>query len=625
MAPSSSARPSTTNTLSGDPAPSRSSGGQAPAPGSSGGDGAAAMASEPSPVFDESRLISFAHYDRLPLAFIPLLWSLPWFFRIVQRIQRALVAELPDPIETNVRLWSCNVGPSSSGEPPAVPFFPGYFVHHAMRPQSTIDVTAPAASSSLRHADGHLGPGDPFEHAQYYRADVPYAAFVLRSTPDLRANHPAYRRVMDDGVLVYNSPLQRYSITAVFATQLLALNGTVTEEIHRVRPFAHHWPSLADSCPSFPSDSDIRRLITPAPFAAYLDLLTHVQRGLRAKSAWAQAAGRLHLDQGFPTVDELRKCGPPDADPRYLGVWINTAPELEGLWLLIRGRVPVYVAEQSTSDDEVSVSLTALIHLLPTRSISELVADRAILQRSSEVPSRAPVEQPTPFNSFLTHPAALGWRSQPSMEHHVIDDPGYPYGWIQAPPVPPARSSRKWQVWAESFYFSDLATIPCFMSMSLARAKDLVEDPVVLYDEENSRKYFLASRPEHYGLVDVEIFGLPLPRWRHFIPEHPTDVDLDKLKPAKAGRWVYTAANPGQHHAGRVQTRPAFMPSPDAPRPPPPSSFIAPPAASSFIAPQAAGSGGAHHVPCAPSGRAAPPSPPARRPLFLAYPAPCWS
>ncbi|KAL1758360.1 hypothetical protein FB107DRAFT_271977 [Schizophyllum commune] len=405
--------------------------------------------------------------------------------------------------------------------------------------------------------DGHLGPSDPFEHAQYFRLDIPYAAFVLRATDALRANHPAYRRALDPSIVVLSAGVNSHSTTAAFVVALQGMNDSLHAEMSQLLPAAREqWSALADSQPSFPADADIRQLVKPAPFAAYVDHFTHVQRGLRAKLAWTEAVKRLSEDQGMPSMEELRKRGAPLADMRFLGVWVNTTPEHAGLWLLLKGRVPIYVAEQVKELKEPIPPSHILLHSLPSRSLGAEVADRALRSRSSYLPPRYPVEQPTTMNAYLTHAGCLGWRPTPQMERHVVDVDGFPHGWIQAPPIPNAKTERSWDVWAQSFYYDGEDRVPCFLKVSRERATEMVEDSFCLYDEEDTRLYFIDGRPEYHGLVDFEVFGMPIPRYRHFYPSHPDDNDLALFSCRPAGRWGYASANLAQRHGGRVQVRP---------------------------------------------------------------------
>ncbi|KAL1658197.1 hypothetical protein GGF50DRAFT_121092 [Schizophyllum commune] len=391
---------------------------------------------------------------------------------------------------------------------------------------------------------------------------MPYAALLLRPTEALRAKHPAFRRVLDNDICVHDASSRRYSATAAYVMQLASLNEAQEEEIARYRSAAAHWPAVIGSRPSFPDASDIRQLIESVPFAAYLDHLTHIQRGLRAKLAWIEQARRLSEDDCWLDMDELRRRGPRDADMKYLGFWANTSTEREGLWLLVRGCVPLYVAEPASDSAAPTTTLSTLVKLLPSRSVPDTVADQALSSKSTYVPVRPVVEQPTAWNTFFTHARHLGWRPDPVLEHHVVEVPGFEHGWIQTPPVPVKQSSRNWERWILSVYEpAPKQTAPCFFHVSKGRAKSEMEldedDYFSMYDDENTRLYLLPEKPTYHGLVEPEVFGYPLPRLPHFFPDHPSSSALHELHAKTMGRWVYSRANPGELHAGLVQLRPA--------------------------------------------------------------------
>ncbi|TRM56333.1 hypothetical protein BD626DRAFT_575794 [Schizophyllum amplum] len=368
-APPSAADPST-NSARGGHAPSGEqapSGVPAPGASMSGSGGATATAgpaASPAPAwpltFRQPRLPSIANYDRTPVADVQLGWVLPWSFRVIHRVQPGYTQDSLDADPVSVGLWSCNIVPISSSTSAHIPFFPG-IVFDPIRLDPSEDITAPATNVSQRYADGHLGPGDPCEHAQYYRPGYPHLAFVRRTSPDLAGRYPSYRVVFHSGNTEVEASANQCCATSAFVDALLTENAEHETVMLRLADVTGQaWPDVATHRPSYPSESDIRMLRSLASMDDYVDLVTHVQRGLRVKLAWIELARLLQEDGRRLPVQELRWRGPLDANMSFLGVWINTAPLDEGLWLYIRGRVPAFVAAPSRTPSSAQDAVSPL-------------------------------------------------------------------------------------------------------------------------------------------------------------------------------------------------------------------------------------------------------------------------
>ncbi|KAL1657574.1 hypothetical protein GGF50DRAFT_121736, partial [Schizophyllum commune] len=474
-------------------------------------------------------------------------------FRRHRRTQRVTINTTNGFVERSALLWSPNITSNNLSD---IPFFPGLHSDpmRATLPSVQIDLSAPADDRTQRYADGHLGPGDPCEHAQYYRPAAPYLAFVRRSGPDVAQRFASYKPLFEGGASVYDPRSGAYRAAASFVHALREENTSYEADISRLRPSTVTWIEFYAARPLFPSPSDISRLSDALAPDAYIDHATRVQRGLRLKMAYATMAKLIAEDHGRPAIRDLRSRGPPDANMEYLGLWINTAPEWEGLWFLIRGRVPVYVASRGSGSNTVDTkTLADLVSALPERSVSRSVADAATPLRSEEAPP--PPDVPEYTTPDFAPPHIQGWKEQPALEHHVLDHPDYPYGWVQAPPVPRARTSAN----RDNFILSsDWDGRPCFILMSDGRASShTVANYVFLYDVENRRRYYLRVYPQIHGLVEPEVFGYPIPRLPHFTCEHLNSVDKDDYKVLPAGRWGYRVANPGEQYPGRAPLRPA--------------------------------------------------------------------
>ncbi|KAL1684908.1 hypothetical protein GGG16DRAFT_119360 [Schizophyllum commune] len=503
---------------------------------------------------DHPRRATVYMYYHAPYAVLHLSWMMPWFYRRHRRVQRVLINSANGFVEKQALLWSSNITSDTISD---IPFFPGLVSDpvRATAPSAQIDLTAYADDRTQRYSDGHLGPGDPCEHAQYYRSGAPYLAFVRRSRTPTTQHLASYRTLFEGGASVYEPRSGAYRASASFVQDLREENSSYEADIVRLRPSTVTWIDFYSARPLFPSPSDISRLSDVMSPDAYIDHATRVQRGLRLKLAYATMAKLVAEDHGRPPVKDLRSRGQPDANMEFLGVWINTAPEWEGLWLLIRGRVPVYVASiVAGSNSADTKALTDLVSGLPERTVPRAIADAAAPLRSDTIPPRPEVpEYSTPD---LAPPHVQGWMEQPALAHHVLDHPDYPFGWVQSPPVPRARTSSN----RDNFILSsDWKGDPCFIHMSDARAQShSVANYIFLYDLENRRRYYLRVYPQVHGLVEPEIFGYPIPRLPHYVCAHTNSTDRGDYKLVPAGRWGYKTANPGDQYVGRVPLRPAL-------------------------------------------------------------------
>ncbi|TRM65134.1 hypothetical protein BD626DRAFT_567069 [Schizophyllum amplum] len=558
---SSAARPSTTS-ASGVPAPASSSSGGSEA--QTGEAARASLALPPLPVFDRPRLLSSANYDLAPTADMTMTWILPYNYRRTRRTQPCVVAHGTTFTETNTHLWSSNIIPTPSSPTTSIPFFPGLL--HPDPPAADLsavpgDPFAPVEDASLRYSDGHLGPGDPCEHAQYFRRDLPYLAFLLRPCTDL-VDHVAYRNPLCARDLTSAGATGDYGATESFVNALQAMNGVLDKEMRELLPHVEEWPELARCCPQAPAYDTIQGLLLLRAPALHIDRVTHVQRQIRAKLAWLEMARLIHQDHGRLSVDELRRYGPLDASMKYLGVWINTAPEHEGLWLFIRGRVPVYIVSPGPRQDDTTAAFHDFVRALPPRAIPPLWADCATVRRAQHVPARL---YPRPFTiggSFWSSARNLGWRENPVMDHHVYDVPGFPHGWVHAPIIPNAKTSRSRDCFCQMTNWNG---DNCFLRMNEKKAKKEIPKHVCLYDEENGRLYVIERPlPTFHGVVEAEKFGLPIPRWPHYYTQHVMSDDERDFQHIPCGRWGYFDANPGQSNAGQVQIRP-LAPAPAIP------------------------------------------------------------
>ncbi|KAL1749944.1 hypothetical protein FB107DRAFT_280128 [Schizophyllum commune] len=544
-------------------APASVPGGNAPAPAQTSSGGVSTMAPLQAteapinaPSFEVPRLPPDAGYDRTPYAQVHLSYILPHFFRRLCRIQRVLYRTTHGLAETPAKLWVSNVEDCNGN---SLPFFPGFVAKPVRDSNSDHDITAPPKSIAHRYADGHLGPGDPCEHAQNYDEEHPYLAFMRRPGPDAASKFACYLPVLEQGTCLFQAATGKYCAEPAFLAALRDENAARESEILRLRPLTASWLSVHRSRPNYPTPDDLGRLAQPSTAAQYIDLVTHVQRGLRCKLAWVTMAQLLADDHGKLSLDELRKRGPPDARVEFLGAWINTASEHDAWWLIIRGRVPAYVASGTQEENAQEASdRAAIVRALPTRAIHPAVANRGLVATSGYI-------APTPDVPLYATPdfasaKMQGWRQVPVLRHHVVDVPGFEHGWVQSPPVPPASTTRSRQ------YFmlgEDWEGNPCFLLRSKDKASSASSSNVAAYDVEGGRKYWLKHVTPMHGLVDTHKFGFPLPRLPHYYTAIIDSVDASDYKSMQSARWVYLEANPGERFAGQVALRPARAPELD--------------------------------------------------------------
>lgn len=235
--------------------------------------------------------------------------------------------------------------------------------YHEFYPGSPLDndhIIAASHQSDFAFPDGRLGPYDWSLHPQHFSLSAPWLGFCRR--PPTGVSH--WKDVLPELVplpLVFlhsNSYPGKGKLDSEFARRFFDraqfLGTSVSQYNHIVRDSSQqgdevHLKHVLDSRPRYPSRANMETLANEDQYWTWEQLLvvfTSAQRGLREMEAWLTmmeywpSRGRSHC-YSLHVVNDDR-----------IGVWLNTADQFNGHWLLNTGVVPVYIIHRFVQDVE---------------------------------------------------------------------------------------------------------------------------------------------------------------------------------------------------------------------------------------------------------------------------------
>lgn len=195
--------------------------------------------------------------------------------------------------------------------------------------------------------DGSLGRFDPLYTPQTWNSDNAHWAFVpnraFRSSQSGIGSSPPEWTSLTFRWEPAAPPSETHGcVTASFHSALVKRAELLEERRKRMcarLPPAHLTRVSAVS--SYPSPSDLRPLLSPREWGDQVDLYACIQRGLMLKNAWLEMMSRLEKSKWTWQTPPFPNGRVPSANQNWTGVWLNSAPEGLGKWLMNQG-VPVY-------------------------------------------------------------------------------------------------------------------------------------------------------------------------------------------------------------------------------------------------------------------------------------------
>ncbi|KAF8643267.1 hypothetical protein AX16_009151 [Volvariella volvacea WC 439] len=233
-------------------------------------------------------------------------------------------------------------------------FYPGY----APRP-----LPANHRDDVVSFYDGHMGPGDWTLYPQHYYEEKPWLGFV-RLPPAADMEPYRYRwRTLDaefvpadfvwtpiPGERTGAGRLNQQFVEAMRA-RVEVLQATMKERSPPMFTCTMDY-DIWRNRPTYPSSSDISVLESREDWlwADLVDTLTPLQRGMKELEAWILMMrywGRRPNDD-IPTSSATMAhfnghSGVSCASRGCVGVWLNGAKEVDAVWLLAIGVIPVYI------------------------------------------------------------------------------------------------------------------------------------------------------------------------------------------------------------------------------------------------------------------------------------------
>ena len=487
-----------------------------------------------------------------------------------------------------------------------------------------------------RRFDGHLGRFDPTKNPQHYDPQLPWLPFVRREriTPFTIESAPlaiawvssSPRNGMEDlgrldTALLIQLTTRNIELDAAISTMTIV--ATIKQE---------YW----DDKPNYPTESEIRGLGGEHHFADAVDLVAHVQRGLKLKNAWIRAMNIIVEERREATTNDWLT-ETPFAVEDILGMWINGAKEEDVYWLL-KHKVPCFIIHEvgiselyglrEDPRNQDFVALTDALYLTPKNNAFDHVALRGKASFNNDrgregIPSVSPTLSAE--DRVGSDPAVQGWEGdkhklleetpetimRPVKQHQLQEDVSRDstppsstrivsvqelevrtiaedrVDWI-VPPAIMGVTAGKWTFWKER----DVATDSYYFCLVSSRPEDCER---VCYDRWERREIFFIEGVETPPGVVSEIgkYGLPAPMARF------VEMSEGKItKEHRASRWLYTTPTAAKGTAGQraptpsanelplkrtaVKNRRNAIPPDVAQHPPPPSASLVP---SSVISP----------------------------------------
>ncbi|KAF8984033.1 hypothetical protein BDQ17DRAFT_1437171 [Cyathus striatus] len=206
----------------------------------------------------------------------------------------------------------------------------------------------PRASEIMQPSfpDGRLGPYDWSLHPQHYCDERPWIHFCRRGLP------PRDHICLEDAELVplpgqWLGSRSHPGLGQICPDFRRILKQRALHLIEDVNKYSCIGPDtmlrrMLNSRPSFPSSDDIESFLDGEPYMAWnyaVQRFTSIQRGLKEMEAW------LFMMSQWPLrgdVAQLRSKQPLCDDAR-IGVWLNGASEIDGIWLLKTEKIPVFI------------------------------------------------------------------------------------------------------------------------------------------------------------------------------------------------------------------------------------------------------------------------------------------
>ncbi|KAK6988172.1 hypothetical protein R3P38DRAFT_3291265 [Favolaschia claudopus] len=492
--------------------------------------------------FSTTRLRSGHGYLRVPPVDDALLFRLPAFSSYHSRVVRVQ--------SVSYLIWS----PNSTQNP----FYPGPYLPELGVPR--------ASEPTQRRYDGHGGPVD---YTRSSPSDVEYA--------------PAYS--------VWESPTAAHLFGRIrpgHIDALRQLNSSLDQEIAELRPrVSERRQSLLAGIPIIPRASvEFTSLAQITAYEEAVDQLAAVNQGIREKRAWIAMTSQWLRETSAPSSQDPIL----PADERYMGVWINGAPERDVLWFLTRAAVPCFVIHVLPSREPIPADVLGSFvqgtEIEPTLRCMEYEFDRIALERAYHYTQTE--MHPVPFSQFRrtneerrgsslrwqlnlpegeillprtvralpTAPRAaphpdLGTQDTSTSALVPLDPLRSP--WIRPPPIQPAQKT-KWTTFRQDYKEDESHSVYMREVGKSSPDRHLQKGEFMFYDRIRQRRLIFSEWPEldlKAGLTTERIFGRPVPDWPFWAGSEGKP--LRRLGSA----WMYFDQDPPAGREGATATPPS--------------------------------------------------------------------
>ncbi|KAK7042773.1 hypothetical protein R3P38DRAFT_3260714 [Favolaschia claudopus] len=474
--------------------------------------------------FSTTRLRSGHGYLRVPPVDDALLFRLPAFSSYHSRVVRVQ--------SVSYLIWS----PNSTQNP----FYPGPYLPELGVPR--------ASEPTQRRYDGHGGPVDYTRVAQTYRPQRPWLGFIIResqSSPSDVEYAPAYS--------VWESPTAAHLFGRIrpgHIDALRQLNSSLDQEIAELRPrVSERRQSLLAGIPIIPRASvEFTSLAQITAYEEAVDQLAAVYQGIREKRAWIAMTSQWLRETSAPSSQDPIL----PADERYMGVWINGAPERDVLWFLTRAAVPCFVIHVLPSREPIPADVLGSFvqgtDVEPTLRCMEYEFDRIALERAYHYTQTE--MHPVPFSQFRRtneerRGSSLRWQlnlpegeillrrtvqalptasraapppnlgSQDASTSALVPLDPLRSPWLRPPPIQPAKMT-KWTTFRQDYKEDDSHSVYMREVGKSSSDRHLQKGEFMFYDRVLQRRLIFSEWPEldrKVGLTTERMFGRPVPDW----------------------------------------------------------------------------------------------------------------
>ncbi|KAJ7716674.1 hypothetical protein DFH07DRAFT_973848 [Mycena maculata] len=423
------------------------------------------------------------------------------------------------------------------------------------------------AMVTRRQHNGSLGVFDPTFAPQQYDSARPWLGCI-----EWNLDQPEWEDLCVHWETEVDSALYG-KLSPEYLRRLISANQVLNYEIQGFEDSLYNRPSLWHSRPLLPYQVDFDTLARARTYEVVIDSGAAVQRGMREKRAWLEFAKRW--TKSATCLDIMRRCPTLEARDKFIGVWINGAPEQDVLFFLTEMGVPCFIVHELIEKEPLGelVVPNTMSGTRLEKSFERCEYDRVALvaSKGSYTRSVTPDPYPGPPQPTRTPPdcqrSGSRWQlnlkasdypprhrflPSPIMQPDCIQEveimPGF-NPWLRPPPIRDAETNSKWQTFYERPRGESGDSV--MVREEVYPQRELQSNETMWYDRKRLRCLVLVTpieAPDGYEAPPE--FGYPAPRL-----SYGRKVGNDQIAVEAPLAWIYESQWPIPGDAGKEKAR----------------------------------------------------------------------